>query len=107
VLDRWHLCKNLEEVLQKALARQIDVLRQAGQEIKGEKQDQPTAPEKLAQTRGRQRKPESAESAVSQPAARPGLSRSINRFMNWQLREYPTEKSRPVCRSSVKPCVNI
>lgn len=30
VLDRWHLCKNLTEVLQKALARQIDVLRQAG-----------------------------------------------------------------------------
>lgn len=57
VLDRWHLCKNLEEVLQKALARQIDVLRQAGQESQGENQDQPAAPASLARPRGRQRKP--------------------------------------------------
>jgi transposase len=30
VLDRWHLLKNLGEVIQKTLAQQIDVLRQAG-----------------------------------------------------------------------------
>ncbi len=30
VLDRWHLLKNLGEVIQKTLAYQIDVLRQAG-----------------------------------------------------------------------------
>jgi transposase len=30
VLDRWHLLKNLGEVIQKTLAHQIDVLRQAG-----------------------------------------------------------------------------
>lgn len=57
VLDRWHLCKNLKEVLQKALARQIDVLRQAGQESQEKNQDQPAAPASVARTRGRQRKP--------------------------------------------------
>ena len=30
VVDRWHLLKNLGEVIQKTLAQQIDVLRQAG-----------------------------------------------------------------------------
>ena len=30
VLDRWHLLKNLGEVIQKTLAHQIEVLRQAG-----------------------------------------------------------------------------
>jgi transposase len=30
VLDRWHLLKNVGEVMQKTLAQQIDVLRQAG-----------------------------------------------------------------------------
>jgi len=57
VLDRWHLCKNLEEVLQKALAQQIDVLRQAGQEVKEGCQEQPTAPARLAQTGAKHRKP--------------------------------------------------
>lgn len=55
VLDRWHLCKNLKEVLQKALARQIDVLRQAGLEANETKQNTPTIPAHLV--RGRQRKP--------------------------------------------------
>ena len=30
VLDRWHVLKNLGEVIQKTLAQQIDMLRQAG-----------------------------------------------------------------------------
>ena len=30
VLDRWHVLKNLGEVIQKTLAQQIDILRQAG-----------------------------------------------------------------------------
>jgi transposase len=55
VLDRWHLCKNLTEVLQKALARQIDVLRQAGQEGSEEQGNGPSAP--LRVTQGKQRKP--------------------------------------------------
>ncbi len=32
VLDRWHLLKNLGEVLQKILAQRVDVLRQAARE---------------------------------------------------------------------------
>ena len=36
VLDRWHVLKNLGEVIQKTLAQHIDVLRQAGQQ--GEKE---------------------------------------------------------------------
>jgi transposase len=34
VLDRWHLLKNLGEVLQKTLAQQIDLIRQAGEQVK-------------------------------------------------------------------------
>ncbi|WP_244422556.1 ISL3 family transposase [Ktedonobacter racemifer] len=56
VLDRWHLGKNLREVLQKALARQMDALQQAGEEVKESKQDQPTAPAQLAQAGAKQRK---------------------------------------------------
>ncbi len=34
VLDRWHLRKNLGEVIQKTLAQQIDLIRQAGEQVK-------------------------------------------------------------------------
>ena len=34
VLDRWHVLKNLGEVIQKTLTQHIDVLRQAGQQEK-------------------------------------------------------------------------
>lgn len=34
VVDRWHLLKNLGEVIQKTLAQQVDVLRQAGEQVK-------------------------------------------------------------------------
>lgn len=36
VLDRWHLLKNMGEVLQKTLGQQIDFLRQAEQQTKQE-----------------------------------------------------------------------
>jgi transposase len=44
VLDRWHLLKNLGEVIQKTLAQQIDVLRQAGQQVKKTPQQTSLAP---------------------------------------------------------------
>jgi transposase len=34
VLDRWHLLKNVGEVLQRTVAQQVDVLRQADQAVK-------------------------------------------------------------------------
>jgi transposase len=40
VLDRWHVLKNLGEVIQKTLTQHIDVLRQAGQQ--GKKNTQQT-----------------------------------------------------------------
>src|SRR5258707_12882762 len=36
VLDRWHLLKNIGEVMQKTLGQQIDFLRQAEQQTKQE-----------------------------------------------------------------------
>jgi transposase len=42
VLDRWHLLKNLGEVLQKVLSRQMEVLRQAGQEVQQMRQMAPS-----------------------------------------------------------------
>jgi transposase len=57
VLDRWHLCKNLREVMQKALAQLMDVLQQAGEEVKEGSQEQPTAPARPAQAGMKHRKP--------------------------------------------------
>jgi transposase len=52
VLDRWHLLKNLGEVMQKTLAQQIDLIRQAGEQVKQNSQQS-----SLTQPDGRRRKP--------------------------------------------------
>ncbi len=52
VLDRWHLLKNLGEVIQKTLAQQIDLIRQAGEQVKQNSQQS-----SLTQPDGRRRKP--------------------------------------------------
>ena len=57
VLDRWHVLKNLGEVIQKTLAQQIDVLRQAGQQVKKNTQQTSFAPPESAQLDGKLRKP--------------------------------------------------
>src|SRR6266702_2736161 len=57
VLDRWHVLKNLGEVIQKTLAQQIDVLRQAGERVKQNTQQTCLAPTGSAQVDGRRRKP--------------------------------------------------
>jgi transposase len=57
VLDRWHLLKNLGEVIQKTLAHQIDVLRQAGQQVKKNTQQMSLDPPESAHSDGRRRKP--------------------------------------------------
>jgi transposase len=57
VLDRWHLLKNLGEVIQKTLAQQIDVLRQAGQQVKKTTQQTPFAPTESTQPPRKLRKP--------------------------------------------------
>jgi transposase len=57
VLDRWHVLKNLGEVIQKTLAQQIDVLRQAGQQVKKDAQQASSAPSESVQPDGRRRKP--------------------------------------------------
>jgi transposase len=57
VLDRWHVLKNLGEVIQKTLAQQIDVLRQAGQQVKKNTQQMSFAPTESAHPDGKLRKP--------------------------------------------------
>ncbi len=57
VLDRWHLLKNLGEVIQKTLAQQIDVLRQAGEQVKQNPQQASLAPPASTRPDGRRRKP--------------------------------------------------
>jgi transposase len=106
VLDRWHLCKNLEEVLQKALARQIDVLRQADQKVKEGSQNQPTAPARLVQARGRQRKPprRKAPSPSPQRAWQLSVYQQVHELA--ARGENHTERLLPVCKSSVKRSAN-
>lgn len=67
ILDRWHLIKNLGEVLQKALARYLDVLRQAGQETTNHWQDLPLTPERLAHLTTGQRKPRRRKAPTLSP----------------------------------------
>ncbi len=57
VLDRWHLLKNLGEVIQKTLAQQIEVFRQAGQQVKKTTQQTSFIPTESTQPDGRLRKP--------------------------------------------------
>lgn len=57
VLDRWHLLKNLGEVIQKMLAQQIDLLRQAGEQVKKNTQQTPLTPPVPTHSDGQRRKP--------------------------------------------------
>ncbi len=57
VLDRWHVLKNLGEVIQKTLAQQIDVLRQAGERVKQNTQQTSFAPTGSVQPASQRRKP--------------------------------------------------
>jgi len=97
VLDRWHLCKNLREVLQKALAQLMDVLQQAGEEVKEGSQDQPTAPARLAQTGIKQRKP------PRRKAPSPSPQRAWQLTVYQQVHELAAEgKSRREIASSLQ-----
>src|SRR6266699_590778 len=57
VVDRWHLLKNLGEVIQKTLAQQIDVLHQADEQVKQHSQKRLLTPPTSAQLESRRRKP--------------------------------------------------
>jgi transposase len=57
VLDRWHVLKNLGEVIQKTLAQQVDVLRQAGEQVKQNTVQTSFVPPESAQPDSRRRKP--------------------------------------------------
>jgi transposase len=57
VLDRWHLLKNLGEVMQKTLAPQIDLIRQADEQVKQNSQQRLLTPPVSTQPTGRRRKP--------------------------------------------------
>jgi transposase len=67
VLDRWHLLKNLGEVIQKTLAYQIDVLRQAGQQVKKIPEQISLAPPESASPDGRRRKPPRRKPSAPSP----------------------------------------
>lgn len=68
ILDRWHLLKNLSEVLQKALAQRITMLRQAAEEANAKPSSDIPVPETLppAQTR-KPRKPPRRSPATPSP----------------------------------------
>src|SRR6266705_5194806 len=57
VLDRWHLLKNLGEVIQKTLAQQIDVIRQAGEQMTKNIRQTSLTPPASAPPDDRRRKP--------------------------------------------------
>ena len=57
VLDRWHVLKNLGEVIQKTLAQHIDVLRQAGEQVKKNSRQPSLTPTESVQSAGPRRKP--------------------------------------------------
>src|SRR5713101_6521437 len=57
VVDRWHLLKNLGEVIQKTLAQQIDVIRQAGEQMKKNIRQTSLTPPAPAPPDDRRRKP--------------------------------------------------
>lgn len=57
VVDRWHLLKNLGEVIQKTLAQQIDLIRQAGEQVQQHSQQGLLAAPASVQSESRRRKP--------------------------------------------------
>ncbi len=57
VVDRWHLLKNLGEVIQKTLAQQIDVIRQAGEQMTKNIRQTSLTPPASAPPDDRRRKP--------------------------------------------------
>jgi len=67
VLDRWHVLKNLGEVIQKTLAQHIDVLRQAGQQVKIDSQQTSFAPTESVSPDGKLRKPPRRKSSPPSP----------------------------------------
>ncbi len=67
VVDRWHLLKNLGEVIQKTLAQQIDVLRQAGEQVKHNSQQRLLTPPGSAQPESRRRKPPRRKPSAPSP----------------------------------------
>jgi transposase len=85
VLDRWHLLKNLGEVIQKTLAQQIDLIRQAGEQVKQNSQQRLLTPPAPAQAAGRQRKPPRRK--LSAPSPR----RAWQVMMHQQVHELATE----------------
>jgi transposase len=57
VLDRWHVLKNLGEVIQKTVAQQVDVLRQASEQVQQNTRQMSLAPPACTQPESRRRKP--------------------------------------------------
>jgi len=84
VVDRWHLLKNLGDVIQKTLAQQIDVLRQAGLEVQQHSQQSLLAPPASAQPHGRRKPPRRKP-----PAPRPRLAWQM--AMHQQVHELAAE----------------
>ena len=77
VLDRWHLLKNLGEVLQKSLAQQVDVLRQAARDtVSPGPSSQPTVLTPPPAPAARPRKP---------PRRKPA---TLSKQRSWQLEGY-------------------
>ncbi|MFL5706154.1 MAG: ISL3 family transposase, partial [Ktedonobacteraceae bacterium] len=67
VVDRWHLLKNLGEVIQKTLAQQVDVLRQAGEQVKQNPRQMSLAPPASTQPEDRRRKPPRRKPSAPSP----------------------------------------
>jgi transposase len=67
VLDRWHLLKNLGEVIQKTLAQQIDLIHQAGEQVKKTIQQTSLASPASAHPDGKLRKPKLCKPSAPRP----------------------------------------
>jgi transposase len=67
VLDRWHLLKNVGEVLQRAVAQYVDILGQADQEVKASLPKPHVPLPSEGKSAGKQRKPPRRKPATPSP----------------------------------------
>jgi len=106
VLDRWHLLKNLGEVIQKTLAQQIDVLRQAGQQVKKTPQQTSLAPPESAHFDGRRRKPPRRKPPAPSPRRAWQMAMHKPGARACRERRKPRRTSSGVCICIRTPCAN-
>jgi transposase len=89
VLDRWHLLKNVGEVLQRTVAQYVDILAQADQEVKTTWPRRNVAQPSEGKSEGKLRKPPRRKLATP----RPKLAWQLNMFQ--QIHELAAQGYSP------------